>query len=814
MGGALHAPNRHCARPPWAARAAPPVPPGSSEWVISVIDELRIKLENCHGIRLMDECLPLSRHGRHAAIYSSNGTMKTSLARTLRDIGRNDQPRDHIYTASVPSCSVTTGSGGIDRDSILVVDPYEDIDISRSLSSGVLVSSELRSRYDAAHASIAKPRQALLDRLHSMSGVPRKQGREADTAEELLVADLAAGPGGIFAALEGPGADPPDGWDKLAGIKYHTLFNQKAEAILKGKDFRTAVERYIDKYEELIAKALYFYDVFDHTSAEQVCKSLDNSGFFKAGHSLGMKPKNGARRLPVLTLDELEAVLGADRQRVHGELDKEWNEMDKMLVRPREAAALKDCLVSNRWLIPMLGDLPRLKAGLWRSYLAAASGLADEALSKYRASKSDIDDIVEEAGRQTSKWEKVVKIFRTRFPVPFEVYIENKPLAVIKAEAPRLMYRFRGRGGEDAVPVVRDQLDEHLSTGEKRAFYLLNVLFEIERRRDGNSPTLVVLDDVADSFDYKNKYAIIEYLKDLSDDGLFQLVILTHNFDFFRTIVGRGVVSYGACRFAEVDEAGRVTLAKAEYIKNPLDDITRDMGDPRRFIAAIPFARNMVEYSLGKAHPSYGALSDTLHWRSRTGSIRTSEVWGILCDTFPKRGDKGGERGSPRPPPCETVHRMLVSEADKISGHARPVEGMRAARPRARESGGAAGPAGAAALYDKITLSVAIRVLAEKFLVNALYESDAPPPGEPAKLPSMISEYKARTLEPDPPPPGGGADRPPPEPVATLEKVALMTPEAIHLNSFMYEPILDMSGDSLVELYRAVRGLGGEAGGA
>ena len=785
-----------------------------------MIDELDIKLENCHGIRRMDERLPLSKHGRHAAIYASNGTMKTSLARTFRDISRGEQPRDHIYTARTPSCSITTGSGAIDPDSILVVDPYEDIDISKSLSSGVLVSADLRSRYDAAHASIVKPRQALLDRLHSMSGVPRKRGQETDTVEDLLVADLAASPsgrpGGIFTVLEGLSDDPPDNWNELASIKYHTLFNQKTAEILESRGFRTAVKKYITKYEKLIAKALYFYDVFDHTDAERIHKSLANSGFFKAGHSLGMKPKNGARRRPVLTLDKLKKVLDADKGRMRGELDKEWNEMDKLLVSPKEAAALKECLVSNRWLIPLLGDLPRLKAGLWRSYLAAAGDLADEALSKHRASKTTINDIIEEAGKQTSKWEKVVKIFRSRFPVTFEMYIKNKPLAVIRAEAPRLMYRFRGRDGEEAVPVVRDQLDEHLSTGEKRAFYLLNVLFEIERRRDSNSPTLVILDDVADSFDYKNKYAIIEYLKELSGDRLFQLVILTHNFDFFRTIVSRGVVSYGACRFAEVDPAGRVTLARAEYIKNPLDDITRDMGDPRRFIAAIPFARNMVEYSLGKAHPSYRALSDTLHWRSRTAGIKTSEVWDILLATFPKRGDEGGERGSPRPPPCETVHRMLVSEADKISGYAGPGAGQPAACPGARKADDAAGPVGAATLYDKITLSVAIRVLAEKFLINALYGSDVPPPRKLTKLPDMIDEYKVRLQEPDPPPTdgGNGGGRFPSGHVETLERVALMTPEAIHLNSFMYEPILDMSGGSLAELYRAVRSLGEEAGSA
>jgi len=41
-----------------------------------------------------------------------------------------------------------------------------------------------------------------------------------------------------------------------------------------------------------------------------------------------------------------------------------------------------------------------------------------------------------------------------------------------------------------------------------------------------------VIDDLADPFDYKNKYAIIQYLKEMADHTNFELVLLPHNFDF------------------------------------------------------------------------------------------------------------------------------------------------------------------------------------------------------------------------------------------------------------------------------------------
>ncbi|MGL5439379.1 MAG: hypothetical protein ACRDA4_03205 [Filifactoraceae bacterium] len=44
---------------------------------------------------------------------------------------------------------------------------------------------------------------------------------------------------------------------------------------------------------------------------------------------------------------------------------------------------------------------------------------------------------------------------------------------------------------------------------------------------------------------YKNKYAIIEYINDISEcidvngEKLFKILLLTHNFDFYRTIASK-----------------------------------------------------------------------------------------------------------------------------------------------------------------------------------------------------------------------------------------------------------------------------------
>jgi hypothetical protein len=59
------------------------------------------------------------------------------------------------------------------------------------------------------------------------------------------------------------------------------------------------------------------------------------------------------------------------------------------------------------------------------------------------------------------------------------------------------------------------------------------------------------------------------------------------------------------------------------------------------------------------------------------------------------------------------------------------------------------------------------------------------------QTPTLVSEFKKRF---------GGET----EAIAVLDQVVLMTPENIHLNSFMYEPLVDMSDEHLKKLYSNV----------
>ena len=104
------------------------------------------------------------------------------------------------------------------------------------------------------------------------------------------------------------------------------------------------------------------------------------------------------------------------------------------------------------------------------------------------------------------------------------------------------------------------------------ALYLLYILFNLERIRQqasaGGGQFLIIADNIADSFDSKNKYAIIEYLYDLGNTTGIDLLVLTHNFDFYRTVKLRLGISRPNCYIAQRDEEGIVSITQFKYQKD------------------------------------------------------------------------------------------------------------------------------------------------------------------------------------------------------------------------------------------------------
>ena len=99
-------------------------------------------------------------------------------------------------------------------------------------------------------------------------------------------------------------------------------------------------------------------------------------------------------------------------------------------------------------------------------------------------------------------------------------------------------------------------------------------------------------------------------------------------------------------------------------------------------------------------------------------------------------------------------------------------------------------------LEDKILLSIAIRMQAEIFLTNELrtLKGDATYWCTAKSQFGMLMKEYIQLTQQNPS-------------IRILEKVSITVSSNIHLNSFMFEPILDLTVEHLISLYDEVRGL-------
>ena len=410
--------------------------------------------------------------------------------------------------------------------------------------------------------------------------------------------------------------------------------------------------------------------------------------------------------------------------------------------------------------MPELANPELFKEKLWKSYFVQNKELYKSLMDEYNKGKKRIKEITDLASQQATEWQDVINIFNQRFSVPFKVVIENKQDVILRRVTPNIKFQFMDDAGV-AVPVERGDLIGVLSNGEKRALYILNIIFEVEARKSADHSTLFVIDDIADSFDYKNKYAIVEYLNDILVQGDFYQIILTHNYDFYRTVSGRLELG-GAC-YHTVKTKDSVQFEVEKQYKDIFKKWKDNADKPEKtemLIALIPFVRNLSGYCGYDAEED--KLTSLLHIKPDTDSITVADLQAVFRKVLQDKP------ALILPNPTKSVKELIYEEANKICTNTTvSIE-----------------------LEKKIALSIAIRLKAEEFLITKINNpafSSLITSNQTAKL---IKEFKRRFSD-------NVAEK---ENIRIIERVNLMTPENIHLNSFMYEPILDMSNDHLKQL--------------
>lgn len=722
------------------------------------MDRLKIHFENCYGIKKLQHTFDFTK-SKVQIIYAPNGAMKSSFAKTLEDISQEKVSEDRIFTERINHRAVQVDDRDILKEEIFVINRMQDVDFKEA--STILANEELKKEFDTINIKLNDTKKEFIKLMQPFFGI--KENLIEQTIEQVFKTD-------IYSFIESRATEINEIETPLySNIVYNEIFNEKAYKFLKEKSFNTKIREYITIYDKLVNENTTFFKKgdFNHNNADNVTKSLKENGFFKAEHKVKIKD------VEIGNIDELETVIKAEKEKVlkDPELTSKFNEIDKALNANNELRNFRNYIEDNQEVIREFNDLENFKKKLIVNYIANHKSEFDVFVKLYAETKTRRNEITIEAKKEQSEWIKVLDIFKNRFTVPFEIKIKNQEDVILKNEPASLIFTYTD--GHSSKDLGGAEINKSLSTGEQRVFYLLNIIFQIETRKKIDSDQLIVIDDIADSFDYKNKYAIIEYLKDIADDPKFKMIILTHNFDFYKTVKKRleGVSNWEG-NLKAVKNDTEVSLVDGEK-KDVFPLLRKNFATcEKSFVSCIPFVRNLIEYTIGTKNTNYLVLTSLLHIKpinevdgiKPTKEHTVGEILEIFNNVFGMSETIADN--------SIKVYDLVISIAEDIIDKNEAVLDLK----------------------SKLCLSIAIRYKAEDYIISKVSDPNFHSNIQSKETGKIIGQYKIEFPDNK-------------NEIEIFDRVNLMTAENLHLNSFMYEPLMDLSEDHLRTLYNDVSSL-------
>ena len=282
-----------------------------------------------------------------------------------------------------------------------------------------------------------------------------------------------------------------------------------------------------------------------------------------------------------------------------------------------------------------------------------------------------------------------------------------------------------------------------LSSGEKTALNIISFIVEYEANKT-DSP-IIILDDIVETFDYANRHAFIEYINDLVKEHV-SVIILTHNYEFYRTLKSR---IPNLDNLLAYSNKGKVYIEENRKINVDIEKVF-EINNKNQFIYAIPYMREIK--TMLKEDTTI--LDNCLHYKRDTKNLVISSI----TREFPQISFNDNQN--------DNYLSLLYELADKVNT-SNPYD-----------------------IIPKTILSIACRLKIEEKIIGDNFEliNDIES-NQTAQLKDIYGDILTTKV------------------LNLIEKVQISTPEFIHCNSFMYEPLIDIEGTYLLELYKQVKDL-------
>ena len=578
------------------------------------MNKLNMELINCFGIDSLNYEFDFEK-GNVFSIYARNGLMKTSFAKTFQLIqqGKKESISDAIFNEQ-GSAVVQVDGQELNKEQVFVVKSYESA--YESDISSLLIKGDIQTQLQ----DVFKIRTKLLKALEKDSGLKIKKTSLGKTVYELeptIIKDFDFTEKDILSNLTELASYEPE--IECGSIPYSAIFDETVLKKIKDSKFQDGIRDFITSSNEIYSSFEYLEKGnLTLPKLKDLKKALIKDAFFVKQNKVVLSGQEA-----ISTSEVLEQHISNIETKI--QQTPAYKAIENLL-NDSKGIALKDIIETNPEIIEFLAidKLPILKKCLWGSYIKQNIALFRELSDKY----NDFSESIDALEIDDTQWKKALDIFNQRFTVPFVMNVVNLKGAIIGENVPQVEFSFKK--GETIKTIDRSRLEklDTLSQGEKRALYLLNIIFDIEQIKNTGRETLLIIDDIADSFDYKNKYAIIEYLYELAQEPNIYMLILTHNFDFYRTIASR--LSVNRSNRLIANYSNNALELEVEYYQDKPFKNWKNNPKEKHIFALLPFVRNLIEYGVDKNISNTGEdylfLTSLLHEKQDSQNITFGDI--------------------------------------------------------------------------------------------------------------------------------------------------------------------------------------------
>lgn len=696
------------------------------------------KMNNAFGIKTINVNADNKKVLRQALIYSNNGTFKTSFAKSMYYVSKNElsEIKDRL----------TNIQGNLD---LCIVDENENV-LETNLEDKIIVfSSELYRENSFRISNYSKELQFITadkeskDKLYKILTTNVEKMKEAlnqnikkaglksketinllcgKTFEELNINDLED----IFKFIQS--VEIKD----ISKINLKNLFG-KPYTPIDNVDFIKTAKSYVEIFDKILREELFDAD-FNDSNCNSFIEIISDIKFLNQDKGRGVYLKDKV----YFNVDEIKKIFSEAIKSVSDEpaVLSANRELVKAMGKSKDAEILKEQFRKDPTLIYQLslGRKKIVAIALKNCNLEISDFLTD-----IDRIKREYTDLIQEAQQKKSQFEKAIEIYINRFKPKFDIIIDNKKESILGIEVPILLfvhkYHKERRIDENEIKTI-------LSSGEKTALNIIGFLVNYEANKDNNP--IIVLDDIVETFDYKNRHAFIEYISDIVKDDR-AIIILTHNYEFYRTLRSRVRRLTSLCAYSK---DGKVYIEKNDKINFDMEKIF-EISNEEHFIFSIPYMREVKTMIKNNT----GIFDSCLHYKETTKDI----TFGMIRNEYPQNITINVDDS-------KKYLDVLLERADHYNVDDR------------------------FNLKSKTILAIACRVLLEQKII-----------GDNFSLIAEINENQLAKLK------DNNRDFLSQKVLDIIDEVQIATPEFIHGNAFMYEPLVDIEADYLFEIYNAIK---------